>query len=216
VIPDRRVGRQGFRVDDVETGTGELSLFECGDEIGRDRRRATPDVVVVRARLHSSEHRGVDQPLGGSGVRQTVDDVVCFQQQFNQVADRGESFDNAVRFGIQRAANGDYPHSKRTCPGRERASDLTVADDQEGLPAQLEDATQRRLLAPLMISLGTTEGRQIAREGEHHAQGVLGDIGGMNAAAIGKDQVTSAEFGRQELFDASRTAMDPLQPRRRH
>src|SRR5712691_11361926 len=57
--PERALGRQRLRGDDVEAGASELPRPQGCDQVLGDHDAATADIDEVRALLHAREQRGV-------------------------------------------------------------------------------------------------------------------------------------------------------------
>src|SRR5262245_32899130 len=58
--PERALGWQRLRGDNVEAGAGEMTRPQRGNEVLGDYDATTADVDEIRTRLHAREQRGVE------------------------------------------------------------------------------------------------------------------------------------------------------------
>lgn len=162
-------GHLGFVFEHVERGRAETAVLERRDHrVGVDEPAAA-DVHQQAAGRHLRELRGADQMPGLPGQRCVQNDDVAADQQLVE-ADGLES-------GGLRAEHRVADQDSRTERGQlahRGPADPAVADDAAGQFG--EPAQSRARGIPAGRTHFAVERNQAPGPGEHHADGVVGDL----------------------------------------
>jgi len=224
-IPPRgengRVGGWWLLLEDIDTGSGEMTLGERIDDGSGINDSAARGVDEKRSRLHLRNFGGSDQPSRFLRERAMQARDESFAQQFCERIDTAnpERFVHSVgEIGIVK--NDVEPEGFGTQRGG--GSDASAADDSKNATAEAMD---RLALIDVPVTESATEAAvekvRASREGERHRESGVGDFFGAvvgnvadgNAVFAGGVEINAviADTGADDDF----TLFEPLDARPR-
>ncbi len=128
---------------------------------------------------------------------------------------RDEIGDIFVRHvGLRPRSVPDHVHPERLRPIRDGAADAAEADHAERLAADAA-AERQRPFQPRARAHEAVGEHDLARGGEHHADGEVGTLVGEDARRVGHGDVALARCGKIDGVDADAEAGDDLELRER-
>ena len=150
-----------------------------------------------------------------SGAQRTTTSLVEVRQPIGR-----EHLVDALRRRVARVpADGGHAHAEGGRHRRHFAADSAQTDDPHARAVQRADgagaAALELVLHPLVLRLMTERDVELPRQGDAHAEHVLGDRPGPDAARVRQRHLAVDHLGVQQAADARRRRLDPAQPRER-
>ena len=195
----------------VDGGPGDVAVADrIGERLLVDDAAAR-DVDQARALAHPLELGGADHAAGGVGQRDVDGEEVSFRQQRLKVAELDARLLRA--FGGDQRVVGEHAHAQPLAGDAcHLGSDLAETEDAERLLAQL-DAHELRAL-PEAGMQGAVGGGKVAREREHHRDGVLGGRDRVAGGCVEHEHAVPRRRLDVDVVDADTGASDHAQSRR--
>jgi hypothetical protein len=134
--PQRRGRGQRLLDHDVERGAPDLPSRERVDERRLVDHAPARRVEKIRGRLHAAERIGIDQLLGFRRQRAGEGNEIGLRQKCVELGHRVHCI-RVSGTGARVAAYADDAHVERFGELRQPAADLSEADDQQRLAAEL-------------------------------------------------------------------------------
>ena len=212
--PERRRCGQRFLHCHVKGGTADALLLECGCDDRLVHDLAARDVHEVGGRLHSSDLRPRDEVRRLGRQRTGEHDEVGFGQLAHQRA-VGDDLVSSASTGRRVAARCDHLHAEGLAQCSEPLADASCTDDEHGLALDLvlADGAVALHAAPGLRGLCIAQEMELAREGQHERDGVLGDGIGVDAMAARKADAVLLQDLAIVLVRAGADGLDELQAR---
>ena len=204
-------GGKGLGLEHVEGGPPDRPRAQRVNEGPLLDDRAPADVDEHARRLHRADLALADEAARLRGERRGDDDVVGERHQVGEPLRR----EHLVGSGIARRlagapAQAPHAHAQRPRARRDRAADVTVADDPH--PAPLDHLRRERV--PLPRPLALDQAPEVLREIKDRPDHPLGERRAEDAAAVRDRDSALGEPGEDDTLDARGPGVDPAGRRR--
>jgi hypothetical protein len=191
-----------------KAGAGQPAL---GEGFGHRRLVDQPAAGAVDeagALLHLRDHPGVEDAGGLLRFRQVERDEIGAGQQRLQLLDLLDA-EGAGALGGEIGVEGDDAHLQADGAGGDHAADIAAADQAERLAGDLGPHEFR--LLPLAGLGGGVGGGDLAGDGEHHGDGVLGGGDRVAEGRVHHHDPARGGGGEVDIVDADAGAADDLE-----
>ena len=166
--PELVVRRERFRAKDIQSGPGDFSRFQSGNEVRLVDNLAAGTVHDPHAGLHLGDRFGVDHAprvwchrhVDGDEIRGAVDGIGVSDEFDSQLAGTGFGEEGVV---------GDDSHSEGESPFGDFRTNAAHAQYAEGLSVNLYSL--ERLTVPLARGHGGVGGGDLSGDGTQHEEG---------------------------------------------
>jgi len=194
----------GLLVEDVEGGAGDVTGLEGGGQVGFDDELAAGAVDDADAFLHGGEGGGVED---AGGLRGEAD------VEGEEVGHREELFDGDEADGVFAGDGGgdegvvaEELHAEVAGAAGDFEADAAKAEDAEFFSAEL--GALEGFFLPLAGVHGGVGAGELTGEGDHEAEGELGDGDGIGAGSVHDDDAAAGGGFGIDVVDTDAGAAD--------